>query len=297
MKKKLCSFALLVAACGFGAMAQTMVIVENDGTQHKFNTDYVQEVIFEKQEVIPIPEGTNFPDVSLNTFGSGNVTLTFKCDKPNIELALDTYGATTDTYLKEGEYPIGPTEGNRIDASYSSAKIDGESKNVKSGKMTVTKRNGLYTLEFDIVLDDDTRVVGYHQGTLEGYNGIRKFSPTRATYIENDFPAGEVYVKFEDYDGWTVEAAVSFMTNVTETTGRVLPAGTYTYAEEPVAGNFGPKSYCDATAGLRAQYKAAEGSTVVVTKDGDNYNFDIHIIATDGSDLTITYSGPINPAQ
>lgn len=293
MKKKLCLSATLLFLVYIGGGAQSMVVVEKDGTQHKFNTDYIQEVIFEEEE---IDENIVFTSLSPNAFGNGNVTLRFATEDESIKAEIDAYGSREASFLEPGVYTGGASERPNFGTdSYTFVTIDGTKHSVKSGTMTVEKDGKDYTILLDLILDDDTPLKGKYEGGVDGYDGFLSLVPTVARYFENDFPEGEIYVKLNDEDGWSFESAFDFFTTATD---RVLPAGTYSYSDSASkpAGTFGPSSYVD-TNSPRVSHRFAEGSTITVTKEGDTYSFDMHLKTTTGVEITLTYTGRILPSN
>lgn len=296
MKKKLYVLASLFAMCSLGMQAQTMVVVENGGTQHKFNTDYIQEIVFEEVQDAPIGEGYTFTSLTPDIYGQGNVNLTFVTADASATLVLDAYGSANAQVLEPGEYVVGAASGLYIDTDirYTSFKTaDSEAVALKSGKMTVSKNGTAYVIDIEVTLTDDTVVKGRYEGGVTGYDGL--LTATSARYFENDYPQGKVYVKFAG-EVRDMEMSIMFVTDVTAATGRELPVGTYTYATTDAEGTFNAQSYLDLfRPAVSARF--AEGSTIVVSKDGDTYTFDMTLKTTDNVEYIVSYTGQIAAAQ
>lgn len=297
MKKRLCLLTSLFVVCSsVGIHAQTMVVVGNDGTQHKFNTDYIQEIVLEEGD---LPEENDYAFATLvpELYGRGNATLTFTTADASAILALDVYGSSEAQVLEVGEYVVGAADGLRIstDAQYTNFKKgDDAAVGVKSGKMTVSKNGTLYVIDIDVVLSDDAVVKGKYEGGVTGYDGL--LTATSANYYENDYPQGQVYVKFYG-DVRSMELAVMFVTDVTAATGRELPAGTYSYSADGGAGTFGPSSYMDLFRPSISNIKFAEGSVIEVSKDGDDYTISMTLKTSDNVEYAVTYTGVISASE
>lgn len=284
MKKKLCLSTTLLFLFSLVGSAQSMVVVEKDGKQHKFNTNYIQEVIFEEEESII------FFSLTPSVYSNGNVELEFATEDGSVTAKLDTYGLTDATFLRAGVYTGGSNERPYFDlGSYTYVQINGTKHSVKSGKMTVEKDGKNYTILLDLVLDDDSPLKGRYVGGVKNYDGFLSFVPTIARYFENDYPEGDIMVKMNDEENWSFESSFYFHTTATD---RILPVGIYTYSESGTAGTFGASSSISSYS-PSANYKFVEGSTITVEKEGETYTFDMHLISTTGADITLTYTGTI----
>lgn len=94
-------------------MAQSIVVVDKDGNQHKFCTDYVQDITF---EVVDNRPNYSFSQIDVNPYGGVNVGLELKTAE-GVTAAFDLYMADPSVILADGTYIFGATEGNRIDVS------------------------------------------------------------------------------------------------------------------------------------------------------------------------------------
>lgn len=286
--------ALLLATIAPVMSAQTMIVVEADGTQHRFNTDYVEEVRFE--ETTPVEEYT-FTSVTADPYSNGNVVLNFATDDDAVKLKLDVYGPSTAKYLHAGTYTVGGSNEFYIapGETWTNATVGGDVKSLKSGTMTVERADAdsPYKITFDLVLGDDSALKGTYQGMIPGYDTIDEgntFVANEAKYAEkNGMVDGEFYLKFND-TAWSFEMAIDFFTDATD---GVLPVGTYTYSATNEANTFGSDSYIDIYSPYQT-LKFADGSTITVTKDGETYTFDMQLKTQDGNDIKVTYTGTIN---
>lgn len=94
-------------------MAQSVVVVDKDGNQHKFCTDYVQDITF---EVVDNRPNYSFSQIDVNPYGGVNVGLELKTAE-GVTATFDLYMADPSVILADGTYTFGATEGNRIDIS------------------------------------------------------------------------------------------------------------------------------------------------------------------------------------
>lgn len=89
-------------------MAQSIVVVDKDGNQHKFCTDYVQDITF---EVVDNRPNYSFSQIDVNPYGGVNVGLELKTAE-GVTAAFDLYMADPSVILADGTYIFGATEGN-----------------------------------------------------------------------------------------------------------------------------------------------------------------------------------------
>lgn len=94
MKKSL-YICILCGLCGAPAFAQSVTIVDKDGLTHKFPTESIKEITFEKAET-PQPTVV-FNDIVLKDWGGGNVNIVMTGE--NVKADLDVYGPKDATYL------------------------------------------------------------------------------------------------------------------------------------------------------------------------------------------------------
>ena len=248
----------------------------------------------------PQPDGTHFTTVSEEVFGSGNVTLTFTTEDDQ-SLELDMWGSETAVCLEPGEYIIGTETGLYVDPGYSEYRFTPEgadaedTKELKSGKVTVTDADGVYTILFDITFEDDSTLKGWFEGELPKYGSLMRGTLTKAEY--NDVvarPAGNMYIKFNDPD-WVYTVGLNMFADPEAT---VLPAGTYTYGDRSTEpGTFDWNSYVDIyTGGSTTNNRMAEGSTVTVEGAEGAYTITMDMKFTSGRRAVLTYNGTISGA-
>lgn len=68
--KRLSAIAFALTALASSAVAQSIVVVDKDGNQHKFCTDYVQDITF---EVIDNRPNYSFSQIDVNPYDGVNV--------------------------------------------------------------------------------------------------------------------------------------------------------------------------------------------------------------------------------
>lgn len=237
------------------------------------------------------PEPSDFDKVFLNIYGSGNTGVELSKEDPEVKLTLDCYGSSSAKYFEAGEYVVGATEGFRIDVnpSYSKLEQNGSSLGVTGGKLTVTNEGAVYTLDADVTLSDGSEFKGRYVGELDTHFSV-EFNKvlSAAKYDDNERPAGNMYVKFNDAD-WKTEMALDMFADKSATT---LPAGTYTYSTEGTPGTFGPLSYVDLYY-PSSNNRMKEGSTVEVALDGETYTITMKLLFEDGRTANMIYNGEI----
>ena len=284
--KHLGTMLLLLAAAPLAASAQSIIVVDKDGTSHKFNADYVKDVHF--VEVTPVAPAVDFTSIDLTVYSQGNVLITLANGDDSTKLELDTYGPTTAVYLMPGSYVVGGSGDYRIDlGSYTKVKVDGESKTLKSGTMTVANEGKEYTISVDFEMSDGTTLQGEYKGALPTYSPVVEMTMSAASYNENPQAAGEFYVKMNDAD-WKVEMALDFFA---DTEATVLPAGEYTYSADNTPGTFSQKSYVD----FYNPYSTnkMKGGTVNVAQEEGKYTITMNLELEDGRVCEFTYTGKI----
>lgn len=293
-------------------IAGSKVVVTRDGDNYtmdmdlNFNDGRTGDFTFSGQiagtptfETIE-PEGTHFTAVSENIFSGGNVELTFSTADGQ-SLKLDMYGSETAVCLEPGEYIIGAETGFYVEPGYSEYRFTPEggdaedTKELKSGKVTVTEAEGVYTILFDITFEDDSTLKGWFEGELTKYGTLMRGTLTKAEY--NDAmarPAGNMYIKFNDPD-WIYTVGLNMFADPEAT---LLPAGTYTYGDRSTEpGTFDWNSYVDVyTGGSSTNNRMAEGSTVTVEEAEGVYTITMDMKFTSGRRAVLTYSGTISGA-
>lgn len=237
-------------------------------------------------------EGEELKGVIANPYGSGSNTglkFTKTENADDIAVELDTY-SDGGVYFQPGEYIVGETSGQRIDTdiTYTYVMKDGTKTAVKSGKMTVTLDGDTYTFNMDFVLENDESYKAQYIGKVPNYGPVVIIDLSAASYNTNATPAGNFYVKFNN-SAYSCEMALD-MFGDTEATS--LPEGTYTYGTEGTPGTFGSKSYVQLSSPFQSSNnKLTEGSTVTVSKDGENYTIAMNLNFEDGRKAVINYAG------
>lgn len=88
-------------------MAQSIVVVDKDGNQHKFCTDYVQDITF---EVVDNRPNYSFSQIDVNPYGGVNVGLELKTAE-GVTAAFDLYMADPSVILAEAPiFSVQPKE-------------------------------------------------------------------------------------------------------------------------------------------------------------------------------------------
>lgn len=286
---------LAMALGASGAMAQSVVVVLNDGTQQKFATDYVKEIYF-TEESGPSDE-MPLMLTEKNVYSNGNVLMSFSPATEELNVVLDIYGPTDALYLNPGTYEVngtyGPfTIGNNIQYSYIDFVENGVGKvGLESGTATVTmSEDYVYTIHMDFMLTDGSNFKGVFVGEIPGYDpnaAVIDITMSAAEYNENPQPAGTFYVILHDAD-WGCQMALDIMSTPDATR---LPAGTYTYSKDSGEMTFGGRSYLEIYTPY--SYNELTGGTVVVAEEGGVYTIDMQVTLTDGREATLSYSGEI----
>ena len=276
---------LAAALCSFGAAAQSVTVVLNDGTQKKFGVDYVKEITFQEASS---GEKVEFTNLGVEPYGGGNVELSFTT-ADGARLVCDTYGPSTATYLMPGVYTVKADGEFRVDSGqYSSYSKDGISTTLASGSMTVSNDGPVYTIDVDINLTDGSNVAGTWSGELSAYSQYVEKTLNNAAYNANPGKAGEFYVKFNDTN-YTVEMAIDFFGDPADTT---LAPGTYVYSPEGGDMTFGPNSYVDIY-NPTSNNRMSQG-IITVEKEGNEYTIDMNLTFQDTRIATITFKGEIS---
>lgn len=241
--KRLSAIAFALTALASSAVAQSIVVVDKDGNQHKFCTDYVQDITF---EVIDNRPNYSFSQIDVNPYGGVNVGLEFKTAE-GVTAAFDLYMADPSVILADGTYTFGATEGNRIDISDSQWTYfspDGTAKQAfKSGTMTISHNSeAVYTISFEAVLADGSGVLGSYEGKLNKMSPIVDVKLTTIKQVDiNDPKSGEFYLRLSDVT-YNYEAVFDLFCEAGTT---AVADGTYTLAETNAALTFSAKTGID----------------------------------------------------
>lgn len=241
--KRLSAIAFALTALASGAVAQSIVVVDKDGNQHKFCTDYVQDVTF---EVVDNRPNYVFSQLTVNNYGSGNAGLVFKT-ADGITAGFDLYMAEPSAILCDGTYTLGAAEGNRIDISdsnYTYFSPDGTAKQAfKSGTMTISHNSeAVYTISFEAVLADGSGVRGSYEGKLNAMSPVVDVRLTTIKQIDiNDPKAGEFYLRLSDAS-YNYEAVFDLFCGAD---AKAVADGTYTLAETNASMTYSSKTGID----------------------------------------------------
>ncbi len=267
----------------------TMQLLLNDGrtAEMTFKGKIGGSATFEQPVVV-------FDKIKVEAYSGGNATLNFTTSKdPQLALALDCYVDANATFLPVGEYNVGGSSRPYIDTNvaYSHYTYDGKNTGIKSGKMKVTRDGGVYTMEFDLVLADDTPYKGSYTGELDAFSPLIEKTLTGARYVDRRDPnkAGNFYVRFNDAD-WTCEATFDIFAAAS---AKTLPAGTYTYATTGAAGTFGANSVVDLQK-PQTSNRMKEGSTIEVALNNGVYTISMNLLFEDGRICKLTFNGQIS---
>ena len=274
-------------------MAQSIVVVDKDGNQHKFCTDYVQDITF---EVVDNRPNYSFSQIDVNPYGGVNVGLELKTAE-GVTAAFDLYMADPSVILADGTYTFGATEGNRIDISDSQWTYfspDGTAKQAfKSGTMTISHNSdAVYTISFEAVLADGSGVRGSYEGKLNKMSPIVDVKLTTIKQVDTRDPkSGEFYLRLS---GVNYEAVFDLFCEAGAT---AVADGTYTLAETNAAMTFSSKTGIDIynpyaqlkiTSPIEVKTEAGVTTMTTTVVDGEiTYN-----IAAEGA---IEYLAPKTP--
>lgn len=298
----------LLLALGLSAAsvtAQNVTVMMKDGTSHKFNADRLSELKFRD---VPQEQrmDVTFLEPEISVYSGGNAGLTFKDAEGNIELTADIYGPADAAWLNQGTYTLSADRTPfTIDPQYSSLKIDGEAKTITGAEMYVefgpqidasgrlreqgVNPDRIYVISAVITTDDNIRLYGTYVGMLSSYTPWLTLTLDKASYNDNPQVPGDFYVKFSDPD-YKCEMAVVFSSDPSATT---LPAGTYTLSDVRQSGTISPSSYVDLYR-PNANLKLNPGSTIAVTRDGDDYTMEMNLNFNDGRTGEFSFSGVIS---
>lgn len=282
-------FAALALGIGsVGASAQSVIVTLNDGTKHRFGTDYVKEITFE--EVQPQVPAIAMTQLTLDVYSGGtNVTVTL-CDAyGDNEFVLDTY-APAASYLQPGTYNVAEGYGEfTVDpGNYSWVKAGEVKKALKSGTLEISAEGKIYTMIADLVLEDDSKTRAKYIGELPKFSPNLDYVLSKASYNVNPQPAGQFYIKLNDAD-WHVDMAVVLCAAPEATE---LPEGEYTYADTGAPFTIAQTSYID-TYNPTLTSRLAPGSKVTVSRDGAVTTLTLDLPLSDGRHFTGTFSGEI----
>lgn len=277
------------ALWSLGAAAQSVTVVNDDGTTHKFGADYVAGMTFEE-----VTSGYDImvTDLDVDVYSSGNVGFHLSLSNGG-KLDLDTYGPKTTQYLRAGTYEVtsnSPTGEFYIDPSpsWTYYMIDGAKKAVASGKLVITNKQEIYTLVLDMVMDDGTELKTQWSGKFPRthYSEYFEMDMSSASYNENPQDAGHFYVKFND-SNYYVEMPLIF--NCGSDATELLP-GTYTVSKSDEAMTL-KNSYISIYS--PSSSPEINDGVVLVEKLDDGYFIDMQFLFDDGRHANFVYEGAI----
>lgn len=282
------STALLCGAAILGASAQSVVVVDKNGVQHRFKADDVKEITFENFQSQDDAVNIDIKSVSVNPYGTTNIQLVLAGDNGD-NLDLDLTQPST-LWLSAGTYEVDGSGEYTIDAGWSSAKIDGKSMKMKSGSLDVKLDGDVYTFTADFVVGDDVKVKGTYTGKLPNFGPVANYSLTDVKYVEVNNPVSNgFYYRFND-DNWKLELRIDLFSE-----GDAPKPGVYTFSESTDNGCAG--SYVDLYSPYNSNTKFKEG-TVTVEESGENTIISINGVLENGLTMTASYTGklPARPA-
>lgn len=282
----------MALVCTAGALAQSVVIYDTEGQPHKYNTDRVKDITFIKPGVAP--QEVTFTSLDAHPYSGGYVDLTFSTDDGKT-LMLYVCGPRSAKWLQDGVYNVDPSNGEwtvDTDPDYSFF-INGESRTSPvSGTMTVSRAEAVFTINFDFVMSDDSRLVASWIGEIPNYSPYLILpDASQANVIEvRDQVPGEFYIKFNDAS-YTYEMAVDFYA---EAGSAKLPAGVYTYSDEKTPGTYGPSSYMN----LYSPYASLTfRGPITVSYIGEEIRVVMDLQFDDERQGTVIYQGQIDFPQ
>lgn len=220
---------------------------------------------------------------------------TLKLYKGEDVLELDIYYDINAKYLPAGTYTIGSgSSAGMIDnsPSYTSFTYNGTKLSLTSGTVEIAIIDGLYDIVAEFPTDAGQFRLTY-KGAVDGFAMYYDLSATSARRVEvNNEVAGEYYIRLNDTN-WKFELALDIFADPASST---LPEGTYTVSAGTDPGSIGPASGIDIYQPFNAQLRFATG-TVVVTKAGDVYTFDMNLADADGYELKGQFTGTITDME
>lgn len=273
------------AAILAGAMtAQNVIVVLKDGSSHKFNADYLQQIVFE--EAAPTPETLEFKTVGVEAFSGGNVTLTLTDASGKNIAVVDLWGSTTAKWLEPGTYTLSDANSPfSFDPSYSAMTIDGEKSAPTEGSVTVSEADRVFTISVDLKDANGRSLAGEYVGALPSYTQWLIASMDHAAFLDNPQPKGEFYIKLNNDYAPKYELALVLKADEEATS---LPEGTYSIAD----GSILDKSYVDIFTPY-ASTRLLDGSSVTVSNSGNGYTLAMTLELNDGHTAEFSYTGQI----
>ncbi|MDE6783488.1 MAG: hypothetical protein K2J17_07190, partial [Paramuribaculum sp.] len=197
-------------------------------------------------------------------------------------------------YMPAGTYTVGSTdEPGIIDNSnytYCHFYYGGEILEINDGTMTVDIVNDEYDIDFRFTTDAGEFKLTY-KGEIPGiafYFDLSILSEARRDRVEGEV-AGQYCIKLLEGSARNEELTLNFYADPSSTT---LPAGTYTAGTSTNPGSLGPGTeFMKKTPTLTTEELTS--GTVVVTKNGDDYTFDIKLYNEEGYEYKGTFTGKV----
>ena len=304
--KRLYTLASALAIGATAMMAQTMIVVDKSGEQHRFGVDRITQITFEEIQEAPLEMKPSF----ISDFGGGNVNMIFE-DEDGRMLSLDIYGPEDATYLHAGTYTFNTTcSPFTVSTEWSfflpngSGDYDSQVAPA-SGTMKVEDNEGVYTFDFDITFADETTLKARYEGELDSYSSkpaeVKKIEFAYAAMKKvdiSDQQPGQFRLQGNDAS-WNYDSRLDLWADPEATT---LPAGTYTLSrsdEHSIGSMYYKESYIEIydaniPSADRNGYIRFTEATVTVEKEGTTYTIDITGKLNNGYDCHITYTGEIS---
>ncbi|MDO4163622.1 MAG: hypothetical protein Q4D56_04440 [Bacteroides sp.] len=234
-------------------------------------------------------------------YSPDNYTLIFSNDA--YDLTLDFYTGSSTPYLLAGTYNVVGSSAMQIDPSYSSLKDKVASSNItiKSGTVEIQIAEGegfsenTYTILANLTVGEGETFVASYTGQIANMTRLDfTLAAAKRIILNNTIVPGEYAIRVNDAN-YNVEARFDFYADASTSE---LPAGTYTLSSDKTANSLGVASYLSAYSSIRrfdmsSSFGGGSG-TVVVTKNGNVYTFDIQMIAPSGLKYVGTYTGEIS---
>lgn len=282
--KQLLSLALLCGACVATAQAQSVIIVDKDGMQHKFCTDYVKDITFVDADAPLPPQSIDFNVVTVDPY-TANAELTFLTGD-GTALTLDVY---TDgvNYIKNGTYTVSDQNGANVIlvGTVSQFKQGETSVAVTAGTMKVDGTEADYDIVLNLELADGRKIEGKYSGVLSAYSRFVEATATAMVQKDiNDAIPGEFYFMLNDAN-YGFELRMDFFT---DGTSDVLPAGVYTFSDAKTPGTFGPKSVIDL---YNPNLNSPVTGSAIVSHIDNRTVVSMELEISDGRTYLITFDG------
>ena len=288
--------------CGLGvstATAQSVVIVDKDGVQHKFATDRVKEITFTLETPVQPVVPLEFPSAEAEPGDNGEALLMFIDDESGKIMTLEVFGSADATFLEDGQYTVTDTrEPFTINVNFANIMEGIDGWLITGGSMNVRDFSGSYSIEFDFTLSDGSTFTGSYNGPLPGYsssdpkgsNGYALAAASTCRQVDINDPAdGEFYLRLND-DAWSYEAVFDLFAPAGSTT---LPDGYYEFSETGAPYTFGPRTSVDIYSPSYSSEKIVGGLITVSTTFTGGKSVTLNGTTADGKSVTLSFDGDI----